>query len=481
MHGVSGIIAIIIILMIAISLAGFSYIFLSSTLSNTTSIASATVNTTTTSMMSQMSVESIKDNKIYVRNVGQNNLSNFSVYVNEMPVEFSTSVQSIGKGDVGTITISGNVKKGDKIRISSPGAEVNNIASGDYEAPSQILYLSLNEGTGNITHDYSGNANDGTIYASGRNQLNNSGFENDKTEWGSSGWWDVVTDEKYDGAKSGKFQSFLWNDTGSNATGYVYINVVPGVPITVSMYSKGSNIVLGSSSWYMAYLIGRWVNTTGQEVCCPDMVVGNGVGTWNWKRSSATFIPPADAVKYKFFFGLIGNASGTLWTDNVQVEYNGSASTFTNSTWETDVQGTSLNFDGINDYVSGTISGGIPTTLNISFRMKFYNGPNSIENPILLGSGQEFTVYVNSTNALFLKAQGIIDRYIDTISNNIWYNVSVGYDGTSYFAYLNGQLKWTQVGSAPVFSSSNYMLSHPSSNSFYGNIDDVRIYNRTFS
>jgi flagellin-like protein len=51
MRGVSEIIAIILILMITISLAGLAYMFISTTMSDVTSSAGSTVDTTTSSML----------------------------------------------------------------------------------------------------------------------------------------------------------------------------------------------------------------------------------------------------------------------------------------------------------------------------------------------------------------------------------------------------------------------------------------------
>jgi flagellin-like protein len=88
MRGVSEVIAIILILMITISLAGLAYMFMSTTMSDTTTAASSTVSSTTNTMLKSFRVESIHDNTVYIRNTGTADLYNVSVYVNDTPVGF---------------------------------------------------------------------------------------------------------------------------------------------------------------------------------------------------------------------------------------------------------------------------------------------------------------------------------------------------------------------------------------------------------
>ncbi len=104
MRGVSEVIAIILILMITISLAGLAYMFMSTTMADVTSTAGSTVDTTTSSMLTSFRIESIDIAKVYVRNTGQNALTSLSVYVNNEPAIFNVTTP-IAAGAVGTITI----------------------------------------------------------------------------------------------------------------------------------------------------------------------------------------------------------------------------------------------------------------------------------------------------------------------------------------------------------------------------------------
>jgi len=81
-------------------------------------------------------------------------------------------------------------------------------------------------------------------------------------------------------------------------------------------------------------------------------------------------------------------------------------------------------------------------------------------------------------------------HYTPTISENIWYNIIVTYDGLTFKTYINDTLKSTYNGSGnPVGTSTDsisigYDLFEASGgypNPFKGVIDDIRIYNRVLS
>jgi flagellin-like protein len=132
MHGVSEVIAIILILMITISLAGLAYMFMSTTMSDVTSSAGSTVDTTTSSMMTSFTIESIDFPKVYLRNSGQNPLSGISVYVNGVQAHFNVSPASIAAGQLGTITIFDFMGVNDVIKVtSSSGFSVSKTVSRD--------------------------------------------------------------------------------------------------------------------------------------------------------------------------------------------------------------------------------------------------------------------------------------------------------------------------------------------------------------
>ena len=89
--------------------------------------------------------------------------------------------------------------------------------------------------------------------------------------------------------------------------------------------------MVGPEGWEKAYVIGRWLDSEGDDIGppYPDMTVGDGVGTWDWKRSVGVFTVPAGAAQYRALFGIMSRGMGTLYLDAVQIEYGVAAKPFT--------------------------------------------------------------------------------------------------------------------------------------------------------
>ncbi len=160
MRGVSEVIAIILILMITISLAGLAYMFMSTTMADVTSTAGSTVDTTTSSMLTSFRIESIDIAKVYVRNTGQNALTSLSVYVNNEPAIFNVTTP-IAAGAVGTITIYSFIPDGATIKVTSPsGFSTSKVANPCDKA---VGCWKFDEGSGTVAYDSSPYGNDGTL------------------------------------------------------------------------------------------------------------------------------------------------------------------------------------------------------------------------------------------------------------------------------------------------------------------------------
>jgi flagellin-like protein len=134
MKGVSEVIAIILILMITISLAGLAYMFMSTTMSDVTSSAGSTVDTTTSSMLTSFTIESMSSNVLYVRNTGQTTLSSLKVYVNDLEIASNITQASPAPGNVTPIALVGYIKQGDVVKVSSQSG-----VSATKVAPDQCL------------------------------------------------------------------------------------------------------------------------------------------------------------------------------------------------------------------------------------------------------------------------------------------------------------------------------------------------------
>jgi flagellin-like protein len=162
MRGVSEVIAIILILMITISLAGLAYMFMSTTMADVTSSAGSTVDTTTSSMITSFTIESIDIAKVYVRNTGQNTITSLSVYINDAPADIRITPSTISPGAVGTITIYDFIAEGDTIKITSPSGFSTSKKAPD-PCSKSVGCWKFDEGSGTVAYDSSPYGNTGTL------------------------------------------------------------------------------------------------------------------------------------------------------------------------------------------------------------------------------------------------------------------------------------------------------------------------------
>lgn len=148
--------------------------------------------------------------------------------------------------------------------------------------------------------------------------------------------------------------------------------------------------------------------------------------------------------------------------------------------------GTSLNFDGSNDYVA------LPTSSNIPIGNAVYtiealikptvHATNGIMGWGSFGSG-------NQVNALRLSSGNIIYNYwwgndlsintTTTLADNLWHHVAATFDGSTRKIYVDGVLKGQDSPSGHnVPNTANFRIGSTNLGEYFnGNIDEVRIWN----
>ena len=166
MKALSAVIVVILMLMISISLAAFAYMFFMATASITMESGTEMVEQTTSSMLAKMKIDSISDNKVYIRNIGNVDLTGFSVYVNNEKVNISAPI-SIAPDQVDSITIYGFIKEDDSIKVTTArGVMAIEKAPDPCDSSSVVLCLKFDEGSGSIAYDSSKYNNDGGLVGS---------------------------------------------------------------------------------------------------------------------------------------------------------------------------------------------------------------------------------------------------------------------------------------------------------------------------
>jgi hypothetical protein len=203
-----------------------------------------------------------------------------------------------------------------------------------------------------------------------------------------------------------------------------------------------------------------------------------GVG-YNPKIVTDGLVLCLDAANKKSYSG-----SGTIWRDLVGSN-NG---TLTNSPTYSSANGGSIVFDGSNDYVDIPYNSILnsSTTFTVDFWFKsnniakeqaFFSTTNAS-----LASGYHIEVY-NSKIILQVFPSQAYTFSSQTLSSNIFYNVSVTYNSGNIIYYING----TSAGTANyTFTPSNIDAAigkFTYNNSLYvnGNIPSFKFYNRALS
>ncbi len=289
MKGVSEVIAIILILMITISLAGLAYMFMSTTMSDVTASAGSTVDTATTSMLTSFTIESMSSNVLYVRNTGQTTLSSLKVYVNDLEIASNITQASPAPGNVTPIALVGYIKQGDVVKVSSQSG-----VSATKVAPDQCLGAvacwHFDEGYGTIAHDSIGSSDgtlmNGPIWERGRygygllldgsndfvDVLPSASVVNAMQTSGTVSMWVKTDFPSGSGAGTGKGFFQIGSSPGNSLEFYKHTNIANGPQFEV-FYEGGYHKITPSvpvwdtirGSWTHFVVTWQWRNATGYK------------------------------------------------------------------------------------------------------------------------------------------------------------------------------------------------------------------------
>jgi len=168
MKAISAIIVIILILMIVAAIAALAYTFFSSMFASLTETGGISISQVTEKLSSCMKIESIYENKIYLRNCGSGVINNNSlrIYIDDIFYDFDMNPPTINKGELATVKLSFfGMSYGDHfLKITNPSTEITKEIEAYYLINSTlVLGFRFYEDSGIIVHDSSGYENDGTL------------------------------------------------------------------------------------------------------------------------------------------------------------------------------------------------------------------------------------------------------------------------------------------------------------------------------
>ncbi|MBU0536744.1 MAG: right-handed parallel beta-helix repeat-containing protein, partial [Nanoarchaeota archaeon] len=146
-------------------------------------------------------------------------------------------------------------------------------------------------------------------------------------------------------------------------------------------------------------------------------------------------------------------------------------------------------FYGNNDYVVVEHSDKLVTENAFTIMGWFYLNTHRNWNGLITktnsGIAAPYDMWVNSAGTLtFFTGNGAVYDAISTSVNiKTWYHVAGVYDGTDFYLYINGVEKSSKVAPAVADAGTNFMVGSRNDlvTDMDGNIDDVRVYNRSLS
>ena len=299
-----------------------------------------------------------------------------------------------------------------------------------------------------------------------------------------------------------------WSYACSNSTNYKKINGLGWVPVDFTLFSAGSPISklpidpvnATSTGEYYTYVAGGSWKLTARLVSkkyTPKAGLDSG-------SDPALFEQGNDITLAPFVGGMVGywtfDETGTTANDSSGYGNNG---TMYSSSTITDLHASSgckigskcASFDGVDDYVSVTDPGTNSVfdqtiVVTLSTWLKPTTMPQ-IVNAGIVGKGNNyFMLFIDGLQVRTYFWDGSTHRYIATtvanINANNWYHIVTTYQPGDFRIYIDGIEKASSVSitnnmvpdNSPVYIASDRGYAN---RYFWGQIDDLRIYNRALS
>ncbi|KHO48104.1 MAG: hypothetical protein QT00_C0001G0116 [archaeon GW2011_AR5] len=166
MKGITPVIAVILLLLITISMVGFSMVFFQRTAETATKAGDEQLQQQLANFASQPRIESVSRNRVYVRNAGSSDLGNVAFFVNDAAVTHAGPA-TLAPGSIETYYLNDA-----QLALLEDGTADVKITSGGFNdvvrnvcfyCDDAIAWWKFDEGSGTVAADSSGNGNDGTF------------------------------------------------------------------------------------------------------------------------------------------------------------------------------------------------------------------------------------------------------------------------------------------------------------------------------
>ena len=168
--GVSAVIASVLIVLVTVALISTYSLWSSRIFGQVTSTAEQSTQATTKALFSNIGIESVSDQRVFIKNTGTSDLTTnaLTVYYDSQPINFTADFSTLSQNGLGTLVLSGLWKYG-------PGSHSLRVSAGVFSDTKSVTASAargaggdwrFEEGTGSTTADASGNGNTGTLTSS---------------------------------------------------------------------------------------------------------------------------------------------------------------------------------------------------------------------------------------------------------------------------------------------------------------------------
>lgn len=161
--GITPVIAVILLLLVTISITGFAFMFFGRTAETAGGQVETELEKQTSAIGENFVVESVDSSKVYIRNLGTQELNNLNFYVNGVKIDSSGTVPA---GQAGAMTLNdaqlAQLPNDAKLKVTSLG--ISREENVKFYKEEVVGYWKFDEADRDKVTDYSGNGNDGTFY-----------------------------------------------------------------------------------------------------------------------------------------------------------------------------------------------------------------------------------------------------------------------------------------------------------------------------
>ena len=163
MHkGITPVIAVILLLLVTISITGFAFMFFGRISETASQQTETELEHQASAIGENFVVESVDNNRVYIRNLGREELNNLNFYVNGVRVDSSGTVPA---GQSAAITLNdaqlAQLPNDAKLKVTSLGTSREENTK--FYKEEVVGYWKFDEADRDKAADYSGNGNDGTF------------------------------------------------------------------------------------------------------------------------------------------------------------------------------------------------------------------------------------------------------------------------------------------------------------------------------